>query len=155
MKRLLILPILPVLHAGTQHIPDTPCSAKRDRAVADQECACCLQIPKTLQMALDSPGTLHSLSPTPISVHETQFGSYSTMSSQCRHLLVQVCLWPVERKLCRGAFCPQQHPSTVPRVGLTKGREMPLLTSLLPGPWTTSLFMYDCRTNSICCYSPA
>lgn len=100
MKRLLILPILPVLHAGTQHIPDTPCSAKRDRAVADQECACCLQIPKTLQMALDSPGTLHSLSPTPISVHETQFGSYSTMSSQCRHLLVQVCLWPVERKLC-------------------------------------------------------
>lgn len=55
----------------------------------------------------------------------------------------------------QGAFWPQQHPSTVPHVGLTKGREMPLLTSLLPGPWTTSLFMYDCRTNSIYCYSPA
>lgn len=96
VKRLLILPVPPVLHVGTQHIPDTPCSAKRDRAVADQECPCCLQSPQPdPKNAADGFGQPWNPA-APISAHETQFGSCSTQ--------VQVHEHSVQAPSCPGVF---------------------------------------------------
>lgn len=68
------------------------------------------------------------------------------MSSQCRNLLVQVCSWPMEGKLCaggdwigarmaepgQGAFCPSSTHPLYLVCGLQKAGKMLLLTSLLP-----------------------